>query len=93
MRKFLNTLYVLNKDAYLSLEGENIVLLCNKAEIGRVPLHTLEGIVCFSYPLSLIHISPARGCPDGRRRRLAAPVGHPALPVSYTHLDVYKRQI
>ena len=23
--------------------------------------------------------SPARGCPDGRRRRLAAPVGHPAL--------------
>ena len=48
MRKFLNTLYVLNKDAYLSLEGENIVLLCNKAEIGRVPLHTLEGIVCFS---------------------------------------------
>ena len=48
--KFLNTLYVLNKDAYLSLEGENIVLLCNKAEIGRVPLHTLEGIVCFSYP-------------------------------------------
>ena len=50
MRKFLNTLYVLNKDAYLSLEGENIILLCNKAEIGRVPLHTLEGIVCFSYP-------------------------------------------
>ena len=39
MRKFLNTLYVLNRDAYLSLEGENIVLLCNKAEIGRVPLH------------------------------------------------------
>ena len=33
MRKFLNTLYVLNKDAYLSLEGENIVLLCNKAEM------------------------------------------------------------
>ena len=49
MRKFLNTLYVLNKDAYLSLEGENIVLLCNKAEIGRVPLLTLEGIVCFTY--------------------------------------------
>ncbi len=39
MRKFLNTLYVLNKDAYLSLEGENIVLLCNKAEIGRVAPH------------------------------------------------------
>ena len=32
MRKFLNTLYVLNKDAYLSLEGENIVQM--GAEIG-----------------------------------------------------------
>lgn len=50
MRKFLNTLYVLNKDAYLSLEGENIVLLCNKAEIGRVPLHTLEGSSASAIP-------------------------------------------
>lgn len=33
MRKFLNTLYVLNKDAYLSLEGENIVLLCNRLKL------------------------------------------------------------
>ena len=45
MRKFLNTLYVLNKDAYLSLEGENIVLLCNKAEIGRVPLQDRKSVV------------------------------------------------
>mgnify|MGYP001533448088 CR=1 FL=1 len=69
MRKFLNTLYVLNKDAYLSLEGENIVLLCNKAEIGRVPLHTLEGIVCFTYAGA----SPAL---MGQRPAAADPVPH-----------------
>ena len=50
MRKFLNTLYVLNKDAYLSLEGENIVLLCNKAEFGRVPLHRLKASSASAIP-------------------------------------------
>ncbi len=50
MRKFLNTLYVLNKDAYLSLEGENIVLLCNKAEIGRVPLHSWKASSASAIP-------------------------------------------
>lgn len=50
MRQFLSTLYVSSKDAYLSLDGENVVVTCLKTEIGRVALHTLEGIVCFSYP-------------------------------------------
>ena len=49
MRQFLNTLFILNENAYLSLDGENVVVNCNKAEIGRVALHTLEGILCFSY--------------------------------------------
>lgn len=49
MKQFLNTLYVLNEEAYLSLDGENVVINQGKAEIGRIPLHTLEGIVCFSY--------------------------------------------
>ena len=49
MRQFLNTLFVLNEDAYLSLDGDNVVLNHEKAEIARVPLHTLESILCFSY--------------------------------------------
>ena len=49
MKKLLNTLYVTTPDAYLSLDGENIVLLQDKNELGRVPLHNLEGIVCFGY--------------------------------------------
>lgn len=49
MRQFLNTLFVLSEDAYLSLDGENVVLNREKTEVGRIPLHTLEGILCFSY--------------------------------------------
>ena len=48
MRQFLNTLYVTLEDAYFSLDGENVVVSCKKAEVGRVPFHTLEGILCFS---------------------------------------------
>lgn len=49
MRRLLNTLFVTSEDAYLSLDGENIVVNREKKEIGRFPLHNLEGIVCFSY--------------------------------------------
>ena len=49
MRQFLNSLFVLSEDAYLTLDGENVVVSRGKAEVGRVPLHTLEGILCFSY--------------------------------------------
>ena len=45
MRKLLNTLYVTSENSYLSLDGENVVVLEDKTEIGRVPLHNLEGIV------------------------------------------------
>ena len=48
MRQFLRTLYVTLEDAFLSLDGENVVVSRQKTEVGRVPLHTLEGIVCFS---------------------------------------------
>ena len=49
MRKLLNTLFVLSEDVYLSLEGENVVLLRGDETAGRYPLHTLESILCFSY--------------------------------------------
>lgn len=49
MRHLRNTLYVLSEDAYLTLDGENIVAKQAGKEMGRVPLHTLEAIFCFSY--------------------------------------------
>ncbi len=49
MKKLLNTLYVTTPNTYLSLDGENIVLLQDQSELGRVPLHNLEGVVCFGY--------------------------------------------
>lgn len=44
MKKLLNTLYVTTPDAYLSLDGENVVVSKGDAEIGRIPLHNLENI-------------------------------------------------
>lgn len=50
MKRLLNTLYVTAQDRYLSLDGENVVVRSLDEEIGRVPLHNLEGIVTFGYP-------------------------------------------
>ena len=49
MKKLLNTLYVTSENSYLGLEGETIVVYDNQTEIGRLPLHNLEGIVSFGY--------------------------------------------
>ena len=49
MKKLLNTLYITSPDSYLSLDGENVVILDNDQEIGRIPLHNLEAIVSFGY--------------------------------------------
>lgn len=49
MKKLLNTLYVTSENGYLSLDGENVVVLEEQRELGRLPLHNLEGIVSFGY--------------------------------------------
>lgn len=49
MKRLLNTLYITSTNRYLSLDGENVVILEEQEEIGRVPLHNLEGIVTFGY--------------------------------------------
>lgn len=49
MRRLRNTLYIFTEDAYATLDGENIVVKQSGAEMGRVPLHTLESVLCFSY--------------------------------------------
>lgn len=49
MRKLLNTLYVMTEDAYLSLDGENIVIQRDETELARFPLHGLEAVISFSY--------------------------------------------
>lgn len=49
MKKLLNVLYVTTPESYLSLDGENIVILMEGSEKFRVPIHNLESIVCFGY--------------------------------------------
>lgn len=55
MKQIRNTLYVTTPEAYLALDGENIVLRVDGEVRGQRPLHLLESIVVFGYP----GISPA----------------------------------
>ncbi len=50
MKRLLNTLYVMRENSYLRLDGENVIIEQDKTVAARFPLHTLESIVCFSYP-------------------------------------------
>jgi CRISPR-associated protein Cas1 len=49
MKKLLNTLYITNENAYLSLKGETVVVEIGETKIGQFPLLNFEEIVCFSY--------------------------------------------
>jgi CRISPR-associated protein Cas1 len=49
VKKLLNTLYVTSPDTYLSLDGENVVILKGDSELARVPLHNIESIIAFGY--------------------------------------------
>jgi CRISP-associated protein Cas1 len=47
MRHLLNTLYVTTQGAYLSRDGETVLVRVEQQDKLRVPIHTLGGIVCF----------------------------------------------
>lgn len=47
MKKHLNTLYVTTQNAYLSKEGRSVVVQIERTTRLRLPVHTLDAIVCF----------------------------------------------
>lgn len=49
MRKLLNTIYVTNEAAYLTLDGENLVCKIDGEIKLRIPFENVENIVCFNY--------------------------------------------
>ena len=49
MRKLLNTVYVTNETAYLSLDGENLICKIDGEVKLRIPFENIENIVCFNY--------------------------------------------
>ena len=49
MKRLLNTLFVMTEDAYLALENDNVVIHQNDKTLAKVPLRSIEGIMCFSY--------------------------------------------
>ncbi len=46
MKKLLNTLYVMTQGSYLSREGETVEVSVERETRLRVPIHTLDGIIC-----------------------------------------------
>ena len=64
MRKLLNVLYVTSPEAYLAKDGETVVVLIGEETKIRIPIHNLEGIVCFGYTCAspaLMHLCVERG--------------------------------
>ena len=49
MRKLLNTVYILQEQAYLTLDGENLVCKIDGETKLRIPFENVENIVCFNY--------------------------------------------
>jgi len=49
MKKLLNSLYITTPKSYLSLDGENIVVLLEDNEKFRMPFVNIENIICFGY--------------------------------------------
>jgi CRISPR-associated protein Cas1 len=47
MRRLLNTLFVSTQGAWLSLDGENIVVHLDKENSKPFPVHLFESVVCF----------------------------------------------
>jgi CRISPR-associated protein Cas1 len=49
MKHLGNILYITTPEAYLTLDGENIVVKKDENTSTRLPLHNLENIVCFTW--------------------------------------------
>ena len=47
MKRLLNTLYVTTQSSYLAKEGETVSVRVERETKLRVPIHALDGIVCF----------------------------------------------
>ncbi len=73
MRKLLNTLYVMSEDAYLGLDGENVIVKRGESVAMRLPIHNLESIVAFNY----VGASPA----------LLRKCGEHSIPISFFQKD------
>ena len=49
MKKHLNTLFVTTEGAYLKKDGQAVVVRVEKQNRLRLPLHNLDGVVCFGH--------------------------------------------
>lgn len=51
MKPLLNTLFVTAEGAYVSRDGDQVVVSVEREERLRLPIHTIEAIVCIGHPM------------------------------------------
>ena len=73
MRKLLNTLFMTSEDAYLTIDGENVVVNREKQEIGRFPYILWSKFSAF--PMQGASPALMGGCASGRGPDLLHPTG------------------
>ena len=49
MKKLLNTLFVTTPDAWVHRERETVVIKSGGEQLGKIPIHLLQGIVCMGH--------------------------------------------
>ncbi len=47
MKRHLNTLFITTQGSYLSKEGECVAVHVEGTVVGKIPIHTIGGLVCF----------------------------------------------
>ncbi|MDR1491140.1 MAG: type I-C CRISPR-associated endonuclease Cas1c [Planctomycetaceae bacterium] len=47
MRQLGNILYITKQGSYVSRDGMNVVITFERQELLRLPIHTIEGMICF----------------------------------------------
>ena len=77
--------------ADIDIVGEGSLAEHHDVEVALVMLEALEGLRALGVPPVTIHVNN-RKLAEGFYRGLGVD-DHLAVPVSYTHLDVYKRQV
>ena len=49
MKQIQNTLYITTPQSYLSKDGECVAVHCDGTLRGKIPVHTLDGVVIFGH--------------------------------------------
>lgn len=93
MKQHLNTLYVTTENAWLTLDGETVVVSVQNQRIGRIPLLNIQAIQTFGWSIGASVQLMARCAEKGIHIAFCSPLGRLLCNVSgFTHGNVLLRR-